>query len=138
MFGAITWEGEHIFHLKKDEIGRVVFYERGKDRKRFTYEFKFRWTLHDGKKVTILSNYRDFPKQHTLYFKFHLNSLRQILLGDLSKNTQKKTYLLLSMDKYDKKTKEITFLVFIKDVDGRLDTKYIDPKRKGIMDARKN
>lgn len=131
LFGAVTWNSQHIFHLKKDEWGRVIFYERGKDRERFTYEFRFRWTLYDGKKVILLSNYRDFPKQHTLYFKFHLNTMRQILLNDLKRNTQKKTFLMLNMDSYDEKLKEVSFLIFIKDTKERLEIKYIDPKREG-------
>lgn len=131
-FSAISWDSQHVFHLSKDEWGRVVFHEKGKNPKRFTYEFRFRWTLYDGKKVILLSNYRDFPKQHVLYFESKLNSMRQILLSDVSKNTQKKTYLLLSMDEFDKKNSEITFLIFIKDNDKRFDIKYIDPKIKGV------
>lgn len=131
LFGAVSWNSQHIFHLKKDEWGRVIFYERGKDRKKFTYEFRFRWTLYDGKKVILLSNYRDFPKQHTLYFKFHLNTIKQILLSDLKKNTQKKTFLMLNMDSFNQKEKNISFLVFIKDIDERLEIKYIDPKIEG-------
>lgn len=129
VFGAISWNSEHIFHLKKDEIGTIYFYEIGKKRERFTYIYNFRWTLHDGKKVIILSNYRDFPNQHTLYFKSNLNTLRQTLLNNLNAHDDKKTYLLLEMDKYDTSKKEISFFVYVKDVSQRLEIKYIDPKR---------
>lgn len=130
LFGAISWESEHIFHLKKDEVGTVYFYEIGKNRKKYTYVFNFKWTLHDGKKVTVLSNYREFPRQHTLYFKSRLNTLSQVLLNNLNAHDDKKTYLVLQMEKYDKKTKEISFMVFVKDANQRLEIKYMDPKRK--------
>lgn len=129
LFGDISWEGEHIFHLKKDEIGTIYFYEMGKNRQKYTYVYNFRWTLYDGKKVILLSNYRKFPKQHTLYFERSLNTLRQTLLNNLNAYDDKKTYLLLQMDELNKKTKEITFMIFVKDANQRFEIKYIDPKR---------
>lgn len=129
LFSAISWDSEHIFYLKKDEIGSIYFYETGKKKEKNRYIFHFRWTLHDGKKVIVLSNYRDFPRQHTLYFKSKLNNFRQTLLNSLDTFDKKKSYLLLQMDRFNKKTKEISFLVFIHEKNQRLKIKYIDPKR---------
>ncbi len=130
LFAQIKWDSEYIFRLKKDEIGRIIFIEKGTEHEDFRYEFKFRWTLYDGQKVVLLSHYRKIPRQHVLYFKFRLDSFIQNLLHDKSKNSQKRTYLLLQMDEFDKKKNEILFLIFIKDKDKRFDIKYIKPKRR--------
>lgn len=129
LYANITWESQYHFILKKDEIGRILFYEKGKKREKFSFEFIFRWTLNDGEKVVVLSKYREFPRQNILYFKRNLRSFRQYLLQNPYRNTKKNTYLLLSMDKYDKDTKQIGFYIYIKDQDERLDIKYIDPRK---------
>ncbi len=125
LFAGISWTKEYIFHLKKDEIARILFIDRDKK----MHEFKFRWTLYDGQKVIVLSNYKDFPKQHALYFDFRLNTIEQILLSETKKYYQKNSFFLLQMDRFDKKTKSISFLVFIKDDDQKFKIKFINPKQ---------
>ncbi len=129
LFASVSWDGQQVFRLKKDEFGKIIFHERGKEGSDFTYIFKFRWTLYDSQKVILLSNYRDFPRQHSLKFEFRQNTIEQVLLDRAVKNRPKDHYLLLQMDSYDKKKKEIVFLVFIKDSDKKFEIKYIHPKR---------
>lgn len=122
-----SWDGQRSFLLKKDEWGKVLVHEKAYPQRGW-YEFWFRWTLYDGKNITVLSRYRDFPKQHNFTFERFQNSFRQILLNDTFKNTQKKTFLLLELDEFVKKDKKMRFNVFIKDANKRLEIKYIDPK----------
>lgn len=129
VFGQIKWTSQHIFKLKKDEIGRISIYENGKDEQKYTFDFILRWTLYDSQKVVVLSNYRGFPRQHTLYFKRSLRSFRQSLLPDKKRNVNKKAYLLVYMDEYDKKKEDISFMIFLKDPEKRLGVSYIDPKK---------
>lgn len=130
LFGAVnSWESQHSFLLKKDEWGKVLVHEKAHP-KRGWYEFWFRWTLYDGKNITVHSRYRDFPKQYNFMFDKFQDSFRQILLNDTSKNSQKKTYLLLNLDEFVKKEKKMRFNVLIKDSEKRLEIKYIDPKNR--------
>ncbi len=127
LYAQVSWDSEHIFSLKKDELGIIYFYEIGKNRQKHTYRFDFRWTLHDGKKVVILSKYRNFPNQHILYFDAKLNAFKQNLLNN--SNQEPNSYLLLQMDKFHEDKKEISFLAFVKDRAKKFEVKYIDPKR---------
>lgn len=137
-FGEAKWDSKYTFKLKKDEIGKIIFFEKGKPKGYRTYIFNFRWTLDDGQKITVLSDYRGIPRQHTLYLDKKLNTFRQILLSNVTRNDKQKTFLLLQVDEVDKKNKQISFLIYVRDVKSRFKIQYIDPKRKGLPNARKS
>ncbi len=128
LFAKVSWDSQKIYSLKKDEVATIYFYEKGKDKKNYTYPFSLRWTLYDGKKVVVLSKYRSFPVQHVLYFDYKLDSFRQTLSKDISHKDY--SYVLVQMDKFHKSKKEISFMVFVKDSAKKYEVKYQDLKRK--------
>ncbi len=128
-----NWTSKHRFSLKKDEIAKIHFFQKGKEDK--PYVFKFRWTLYAGDQVIVLSNYRDFPRQHTLYFKRSLHAFTQTLISDTYRNSLGKTYLLLQMHSFNAKEKKINFDIYIQDRSERFRTVYIDPNKKADDDA---
>ncbi len=112
LFATIKWDKTYHFSLKKDQIATILFYKKDDPK---PYEFKFRWTLYAGNQVIVLSNYRGFPRQHTLFFKANLNSFRQSLISEKLKHSLTKTYLLLTMNDFDEKKKSINFTIYIRD-----------------------
>ena len=127
------WAYEYHFELKKDEWAKVYVVPSGNaDNEGTTHKdvYAFRWTLFDGKRVTVLTNYRKFPKQHTLTKTRGLDAVREVLLADPSDRIAGRVELLLVFTDFDQSKKHGNFDIFIKDSNQRVLVEFDDPRRK--------
>ena len=127
------WAYQHHFELKKDEWAKV--YVADSSNKEAAVErdaYWFRWTLYDGKQITIQSNYRKFPKQHTLTKQRGMEAIRQVILADPSDRIEGRVELLLVFTDFDQSKKYGNFDIFVKDSKKRVLVEFDDPRRKRV------
>jgi len=116
---AQEWAHSYRYSLKKDELARVDITSTNSG-KSVKYELFFRWTLVVKDRVTLLLNYKGHPYQYVLYKKRSLDTIRVELLNDGQNKLKDKTFLILVLDKIDKKEGEVSFNLFIKDKNSRI------------------
>lgn len=128
-----NWAYQYHFELKKDEWAKVyvVPSDNADDEgnvERDTYWF--RWTLFDGRRITVQSNYRKFPKQHTFSKKRGMDTVREVIMADPIDRMTGRVELLLVFTDFDQRKKHGNFDIFVKDVKKRVLVEFDDPRRK--------
>lgn len=125
------WAYQHHFELKKDEWAKVYVDDRAnKEANKDRDTYWFRWTLFDGKRVTVQSNYRKFPKHHTLSKERGMDAVRQVLMADAVDVIEGRVELLLVFTDFDQSKKHGNFDIFVRDSKKRVMVEFDDPRRK--------
>ncbi len=132
---AVKWKYMYQFHLKKDETAKVKISFR--DKKIFLRDglFTFRWTLYKNGALITHSSYQKVKAQHVLYKKYKLDTFL-LKLVPTPANVMKDLYMLVVFDSFDKKKKEATIDIYIKDDDTKILAEFIEPNKKKGKDVR--
>jgi hypothetical protein len=123
------WEFQYSFNLKKDKIATVFISKNKKNKnKKPRYVLKFRWTLYDGSEnLYLFVDYMNHPYQYILKKKRHLDRVVVKLLPD-GRDYNGRTYAMLVFADFDKKRREATMEVYIKDQMKRIKVEFKPPK----------
>ena len=124
-FGAVNFEEEHLFELKKDEWARVFVTKKGTNERE---SFDFRWTLFDNTNIIVHSRYRNYPRQLVMSLRRGLETYKQTLIPDLKFPPSDRVALYLVFE--DFKQGVAKFRVLINDDEQRVDVEFLDPPRK--------
>ncbi|MDD2358593.1 MAG: hypothetical protein PHX13_11855 [Thiovulaceae bacterium] len=95
--------------LKKDKTEKFLV-KYGEIKK----EFRFNWTLYQNNGLVVKANYDRFNSQHVLYMN-HVNQSIRIELRPISMQRRWLPYIIVTFVKFDTKTQEATFDLFLFD-----------------------
>lgn len=135
LFAQQSYEYQHQFILKKDEIGNVFINRKEvtkkptKDNPNNEYLLKFRWTLYTNKLLTVLVNYRGHPTQYIMKKTYPLESVIIPLLPDGEDVINSRVYLKMVFNDFNQSSKEAIFDIFIEDTNQRIEVEF-KPKKK--------
>jgi hypothetical protein len=122
---AFTWDYQHSFQLKKDEVAHIEVIRRVDDSKR---DLTLRWTLYQNERLVLLVKYDTFPTQYILQKEYKRNSIRIALRDDYSEASQR-CFLILSFKSFDEGKKVALLEASIMDVKKRIEIRFVDPKK---------
>ncbi|MDD3343952.1 MAG: hypothetical protein PHR87_10290 [Sulfurospirillaceae bacterium] len=125
-----SFEYQHQFSLKKDEIGTVIINRKEvlkkptNDNPTNEYILHFRWTLYANNTLIVLANYRGYPTQYALQKKYPLESVIIPLIPDSEDRLNSHVYLKMVFNDFDQSKKEAVFDIFIEDTNQRILVEY--------------
>ena len=118
----------HRFKLKKDQLAEVVI----KKDYAATYAKEgivtFRWTLWHNKRLVVLLDYEGFKHQYILEPRYGRNTIEIFLTGDY-KRIDRRPYMLLTFEHFDKKERRADLMAQFHDPAKRLEIKIVKPKK---------
>jgi hypothetical protein len=116
----------HTFELKKDQFAIIEYNNNNHKSKLF-----FRWTLFTSNQLILLATNDNFPTQHFLEKKFHLNGVKfNIFKEQFSNFKDDRVYFLVIFDDFDQKKSIAKFDIYLKDDNNNLKVKFIDPEKE--------
>jgi hypothetical protein len=121
---AFSWDYQHNFQLKKDQVAHIEVIKRVDESKR---DLTLRWTLYQNERLVLLVKYDGFPTQYILQKEYKRNSIRIALRDDYSEESQR-CFLLLRFKSFDEGKKIALLEASIMDVKKRVEIRFIDPK----------
>ncbi|MDD2383788.1 MAG: hypothetical protein PHN18_06315 [Sulfurospirillaceae bacterium] len=126
LFAKQSFEYQHQFSLKKDEIATIIINRKEvvkkpqNDNPTNEYILHFRWTLYANNTLIVLVNYRGYPTQYTMQKKSPLDSVIIPLLPDSIDRINGRVYLKMVFNDFSQGNKEAIFDIFIEDTNQRI------------------
>ncbi|MDO9056014.1 MAG: hypothetical protein Q7U69_05655 [Sulfuricurvum sp.] len=119
---AAAWRESKTFHLKKDELVKVLVKSEGQERL-----LNFRWTLYADKALVVHESFDRFVGQHVLYVGHVNQSFRKVLLS--AKRTQKDVpYVIVVFKKFDEGNNTAQMDLLLIDKENRIVLDYLTKK----------
>lgn len=135
LFGKQTFEYQHQFILKKDEIGSIFINRKevtkkakASDNPNNEYVLRLRWTLFANNSLIVLIKYRGYPTQYVLQKKYPLESIIVPLLPDSIDEMNGKVYAKIVFADFNQSTKKATFDIYLEDTNERILVEFKPPK----------
>lgn len=126
LFAKQSFEYQHQFSLKKDEIGTVIVNRKKvvkkpkSDNPTNEYILHFRWTLYANDTLIVLAKYRGYPTQYAMQKEYPLESIIIPLLPDSVDRMNGRVYLKMEFKDFNQSTKEAVFDILIEDTNQRI------------------
>jgi len=119
---SAAWRESKTFHLKKDELVKVLVKSEGQERL-----LNFRWTLYADKALVVHESFDRFVGQHVLYVGNVNQSFRKVLLS--AKRTQKDVpYIIVVFKKFDEGNNTAQMDLLLIDKENRIVLDYLTKK----------
>lgn len=119
---AAAWRESKTFHLKKDELVKVLVKSEAQERL-----LNFRWTLYADKGLVVHESFDRFVGQHVLYVGHVNQSFRKVLLS--AKRTQKDVpYIIVVFKKFDEGNETAQMDLLLIDKENRIVLDYLTKK----------
>lgn len=127
--GQQTWEYQHRFLLKKDQIAQIHFNSvaLANKQKNSSFLLKFGWVLFENENLTLLLNYKGYPHQYLLKSGKPIDGVKIDLLSN-SNGLRGRVYALIDIADFDQQKQLARIDVYIRDDTKKVRIKFQDPK----------